>query len=75
MTRIQHRFQGGSIVSDSRAEELVMQHRMEVGGVPSSIWPLFEGKLVSVSGDELNLDPDVKHLIDEFIKQTQSVIK
>jgi len=75
MTRIQHRFQGGSIVSDSRAEELVMQHRMEVEGVPSSIWPLFEGKLVSVSGDELNLDPDVKHLIDEFIKQTQSVIK
>jgi hypothetical protein len=62
-------FHGGSVALDITGDEMAeIRHRMEMR-VPSSLTPLSTAKLLTLRGDTLQVDPDVRRLLAEYVSQ------
>jgi len=62
-------FYGGSVALDITGEEMAeIHHRMAMRG-PTSLTPLLASKLITLSGETLQVDPDVRQLLAEYVSQ------
>jgi hypothetical protein len=62
-------FYGGSVALDITGEEMAEIHHRMAMRAPSSLTPLVAAKLLTLKGETLQVDPDVRQLLAEYVSQ------